>query len=211
MPDPVLEQFTPQNTTILMVDYSVGFLNSFRSHTVNDHLQATVALAQTALGFNTGFVVNLGSGQTPYPQLVNVLGDHPIIYRGGEYNALENADVLKAVEDTGRPRLVIGGISTDGCVIETAFGALRRGYTVGLVADATAGETLETHNLAVNRMIQAGVVPLSWLSLATELQYDWSTGDTAQAYFQIIAEASPGIMASVQSEHSVPGDSNDSN
>ena len=106
---------------------------------------------------------------------------------------------------------MIGGISTDGCVIETAFGALRRGYTVGLVADATAGETLETHNLAVNRMIQAGVVPLSWLSLATELQYDWSTGDTAQAYFQIIAEASPGIMASVQSEHSVPGDSNDSN
>ena len=211
MPDPVLERFTPQNTTILMVDYSVGFLNSFRSHTVSDHLQATVALAQVALGFNTGFVVNLGSGQTPYPQLVQVLGDHPIIYRGGEYNALENADVVKAVEDADRPRLVIGGISTDGCVIETAFGALRRGYTVGLVADATAGETLETHNLAVNRMIQAGVVPLSWLSLATELQYDWSTGDTAQAYFQIIAEASPGIMASVQSEHSVPGNSNGSN
>jgi Isochorismatase family len=211
MPDPALERFTPQNTTIMMVDYSVGFLNSFRSHTVNDHLQATVALAQVALGFNTGFVVNLGSGQTPYPQLVQVLGDHPIIYRGGEYNALENSDVLKAVEDAGRPRLVIGGISTDGCVIETAFGALRRGYTVGLVADATAGETLETHNLAVNRMIQAGVVPLSWLSLATELQYDWSKGDTSQAYFQIIAEASPGIMASVQSEHSVPGDSDSGN
>ena len=210
MPDPVLERFTPQNTTILMVDYSVGFLNSFRSHTVTDHLQATVALAQVGLGFHSGFVVNLGSGQTPYPQLVQVLGDHPIIYRGGEYNALENADVLKAVEDASRPRLVIGGISTDGCVIETAFGALRRGYTVGLVADATAGETLETHNLAVQRMVQAGVVPLSWLSLATEFQYDWSTGDTAQAYFQIIAEASPGIMASVQSEHAVPGGSNGS-
>ena len=99
MPDPVLERFTPQNTTILMVDYSVGFLNSFRSHTVTDHLQATVALAQAGLGFHSGFVVNLGSGQTPYPQLVQALGDHPIIYRGGEYNALENADVLKAVED----------------------------------------------------------------------------------------------------------------
>ena len=148
----------------------------------------------------------MAAGQTPYPQLDRALGDHPIIYRGGEYNALENADVLKAVEDASRPRLVIGGISTDGCVIETAFGALRRGYTVGLVADATAGETLETHELAVQRMVQAGVVPLSWLSLATELQYDWSTGDTAQAYFEIIAEASPGIMASVQSEHAVPGD-----
>jgi hypothetical protein len=203
MSEPVLEPFTPENTTIMMVDYSIGFLNSFRSHAINDHLTATVALARTALGFNTGFVVNLGAGQTPYPQLVEAVGDHPIIYRGGEYNALDNPEVAKAVEDTGRPRLVLAGISTDGCVIETAFGALRRGYTVGLVADATAGETLETHNLAVQRMVQAGVIPLSWLSLATELQMDWSKGDTAQAYFGLIAEASPGIMASVQSEHEV--------
>ncbi|HTY73320.1 MAG TPA: isochorismatase family protein [Actinomycetes bacterium] len=204
MPEPTLEPFTPDNTTILMVDYSIGFLNSFRSHAVSDHLTATVALAKTALSFKTGFVVNLGGGQKPYPQLLEALGDHPIIYRGGEYNALDNAEVAKAVEAAGRPRLVIGGISTDGCVIETAFGALRAGYTVGLVADATAGESRETHDLAVQRMVQAGVIPLSWLSLATELQMDWSRGDTANAYFELIAEASPGIMASVQSEHAVP-------
>lgn len=199
-----LEPFTPENTTILMVDYSIGFLNSFRSHTVSDHLTGTVALAKIGLGFKTGLVVNLGAGQKPYPQLVEALGDHPIIFRGGEYNALDNPDVVKAVEEAGRPRLVIGGISTDGCVIETAFGALRRGYSVGLVADATAGETRETHELALQRMIQAGVVPLSWLSLATELQMDWQRQETAKAYFSLIAEASPGIMASVQSEHAIP-------
>ncbi|HVN60333.1 MAG TPA: isochorismatase family protein [Gaiellaceae bacterium] len=204
MPEPVLERFTPENTTILMVDYSIGFLNMFRSHTINDHLQGTVALAKIGLNFGTGFVVNLGAGQKPYPQLAEAIGDHEILYRGGEYDALSNPDVLAAIEATGRDRLVIGGISTEGCVIETAFGALRRGYTVGLVGDATAGQTLENHQLAVQRMVQAGVVPLSWLSLATELQYDWSQGDTAQAYFQIIAEASPGVMAAVQSEHEVP-------
>ena len=201
MSEPILEPFTPANTTILMVDYSVGFLNSFRSHTIGDHLTATVALARTALGFNTGFVVNLGAGQKPYPQLAEALGDHPIIYRGGEYNALDNPEVREAVEETGRKRLAIGGISTDGCVIETAFGALRLGYEVALVADATAGETRETHDLAVQRMVQAGVIPVSWLSLATELQMDWSQGDTAQAYFALIAEASPGVMASVEAEH----------
>jgi len=204
MPEPILERFTPENTTILMVDYSIGFLNMFRSHTINDHLQGTVALAKIGLNFGTGFVVNLGAGQKPYPQLAEAIGDHEILYRGGEYDALSNPDVLAAIEATGRDRLVIGGISTEGCVIETAFGALRRGYTVGLVGDATAGQTLENHQLAVQRMVQAGVVPLSWLSLATELQYDWSQGDTAQAYFQIIAEASPGVMAAVQSEHEVP-------
>lgn len=199
-----LDPYTPENTTIMMVDYSIGFLNSFRSHTVSDHLTGTVALAKIGLGFNTGFVVNLGAGQKPYPQLVEALGDHPIIYRGGEYNALDNADVRKAVEEADRPRLVIGGISTDGCVIETAFGALRLGYQVGIVADATAGETRETHELALQRMFQAGVVPLSWLSLATELQMDWQRQETAGAYFSLIAEASPGVMASVQSEHETP-------
>lgn len=199
--DTVLEPFTPENTTILMVDFSAGFINTFRSHSVNEHLTATIGLAKTALGLGAGLVVNLGAGQTPYPQLVHALGDHPIIYRGGEYNALDNPRVLEAVEATGRKSLAIAGISTDGCVIETCLGALRLGYRVGLVEDATAGQTRETHEICVRRMIQAGVVPLSWLSLATEFQMNWENKSTAPAYFGLIAEASPGLMMSIQGEH----------
>ena len=201
MAESILEPFTPQNTTIMMVDYSIGFVNIFRSHRVSDHLTATVALARTALAFKTGLVVNLGKGQTPYPQLVEALGGHPILYRGGEYNALDSEEVLKAVKKAARPRLAIAGISTDGCVIETAFGALRRGYTVALVEDATAGETRETHDIAVRRMMQAGVVPLSWLSLATELQMNWENAATAPAYFKLISEAEPGLTLGIQAEH----------
>lgn len=201
----ILEAFTPENTCILMVDYSVGFVNSFRSHNVNDHITATVALAKTALGFGSGLVVNLGAGQKPYPQLVEALGDHPIIYRGGEYNALDSDKVLKAVKQTGRERIAVAGISTDGCVIETAFGALRLGYTVALVEDATAGQTRETHDICVRRMTQAGVVPVSWLSLATEFQMNWERQATAQAYFGLISEASPGLTMSIQSEHATAG------
>lgn len=201
MTDSILEPFTPQNTTVLMVDYSAGFVNAFRSHNVNEHITATVALAKTALGLRSGLVVNLGAGQKPYPQLVQALGEHSIIYRGGEYNALDNPKVRKAVEATGRKSLAVAGISTDGCVIETALGALRLGYRVALVEDATAGLTRETHDIAVRRMIQAGVVPVSWLSLATEFQMNWERKDTAQAYFSLIAEASPGLTMSIQAEH----------
>jgi len=195
------EPFTPKNTTVLMVDYSAGFINTFRSHNVNDHLTATVALAKTAVGLKTGLVVNLGAGQKPYPQLVTALGGHPIIYRGGEYNALDNPGVLDAVKKAGRNRLVIAGISTDGCVIETVLGALRLGYTVGVVEDATAGLTWETHDIAIRRMVQAGAIPLTWLSLATELQMNWEAKETAQAYFGLISEASPGLTMSINAEH----------
>jgi nicotinamidase-related amidase len=199
-----IERFTPENTTIMMIDYSVGFINTFRSHTVDEHLKATVALAKIGRGFNTGFVVNLGAGQTPYPQLVQTIGDQPVIMRGGEYNALENPDVLDAVKKTGRDHLVMAGLTTEGCLLYTALGALQLGYTVALVEDATAGATLEAHQMALQRMVQAGVVPTTWLSLATELQYDWSQGDTAKVYFDLIAENEPGLMLAVQSEHSTP-------
>ena len=195
------EPFTPENTTILMVDYSAGFANIFRSHTLHENMRAAYALAKTALGFDTGFVFNLGAGQHPYPNLMNALGDHPIIYRGGEYNALANPKVAEAVSKTGRSHLAIAGITTEGCVLYTALGALRSGYTVAIVEDATAGETREAHDMAIQRMIQAGVIPTTVLSFATELQADWANAKSAQAYFSMIAEASPGLNLGIQVEH----------
>jgi nicotinamidase-related amidase len=201
MPASILEPFTPENTTIVMVDHSIGFVNLFRSHTISENIRGTAALAKVARGFDTGLVVNLGKGQTPYPQLVDALGDHPIIYRGGEYNALDNTAVLKAVEKAGRPNLAIAGLTTEGCVLYTVLGALRRGYRVAVVLDATAGETREAHDIAVQRMMQLGVVPTTWLSLATELQGNWENGKTAQQYFNLIAEYSPGLHLGIQLEH----------
>ena len=205
MANALLDPFRPNNTTVLMVDYSVGFINSFRSHQTTDHITATVALAKTAIGLRSGLVVNLGAGQKPYPQLLKALGDHPIIYRGGEYNALDAPNVLEAVKKTGRQRLAIAGISTDGCVIETVLGALRLGYTVAVVEDATAGQTRETHDICMRRMVQAGAVPVTWLSLATEFQMNWENKETAQAYFGLIAEASPGLTMSIEAEHASMG------
>jgi nicotinamidase-related amidase len=195
------ERFTPENTTILMVDYSIGFANIFRSHTFNDNNRAAVSLAKTAMGFKTGFVFNLGAGQKPYPDLVKAVGDHPIIYRGGEYNALDSPKVAEAVKNTGATHLAIAGISTEGCVLYTALGALRQGYTVAIVEDATAGETLEAHNYAMQRMIQAGIIPTTVISFATELQNDWASQKTAQAYFNMIADAEPGLKLGIDAEH----------
>jgi hypothetical protein len=72
---------------------------------------------------------------------------------------------------------------------------------VAIVEDATAGETREAHDMAIQRMIQAGVIPTTVLSFATELQADWANAKSAQAYFSMIAEASPGLNLGIQVEH----------
>ena len=187
----IFEPFTPQNTTILMVDYNIGFLNIARSHDPAVHMKAATALLKIALGFNTGLVFNLGKGQTAYPELAKALGDRPILYRGSELNAFDSPKVVEAVKKIGRSHLAVAGLTTEGCVGRTAMSALRSGYTVTLIVDATAGETLEAHQVALQRLVQAGVVPYTWGSLLDEFQGSWENAKTAQQYFNIRGEASP--------------------
>jgi nicotinamidase-related amidase len=197
----VTESLTPDNTTIVLIDYAVGFANLFRSHTVAENVRAATALARTAQAFDTGLVVTHGQdsdGPGPiYPQLTNVLGDQPIIRRAGEFNAFDYPDFAEAVKNTGRSHLAIAGLMTEGCVLFTVLGALQRGYSVSVVVDASAGETHETHEAAVQRMTQLGVVPVTWLSLATEFQVSWGSLRTVQQYTRLITEYSPQLGMSI--------------
>jgi nicotinamidase-related amidase len=185
------EPFTPQNSTFLLVDYNIAFTNVIRSHTPTENLRNAKALMKTALAFNTGLIFNLGVGQYPYPELAQLLGNRPIVWRGSELNAWNSPIVVEAVRKTGRSHLVVAGLTTEGCVGRTAMSALRDGYTVSLCVDATAGETTEAHEVALQRLVQAGVVPYTWGSLLDEFQGSWQDPRTNQAYFEIRGEASP--------------------
>ena len=171
-----LEPLTPENTTIILIDHAVGFANILRSHDLALHLNNVVGLAKLAVTFNTGLVVTNGEPSKPsgalYPQLLEVIGDHPVVERGGNFNGFLDPAFAAAVEATGRKKLVIAGISTEGCVLQTVLGALRLDYDVYVVADASASVTLETHDTAIMRMVQAGATPVTWFSLAGELTVD---------------------------------------
>jgi len=133
-----------------------------------------VALAKTAVGYGVPLVVSTGPQNDPrgplYPEVATVIGDHPVIHRGGSFDAFDFPGFEAAVAETGMRHLVIAGLMTEGCILHTTLGALRRDYGVSLVIDATAGENTAIHDAAVTRLLQLGVVPVSWLSFASELQ-----------------------------------------
>jgi len=171
-----LEPLTPADSTVVLVDHAVGFANVLGSHDLPQHINNVVGLAKLALTFQTGLVVTNGLPSKPsgplYPQLLDVIGDHPVIERGGNFDSFLDPAFAEAIEDTGRRRLIIAGVSTEGCVLQTVLGALRRGYEVYVVVDASASVTRETHDTAVMRMVQAGAVPVTWFSLAGEMTVD---------------------------------------
>ena len=77
---------------------------------------------------------------------------------------------------------------------------LERGYEVYIAVDATAGETLETHQVAVQRMIQAGVVPVTWLSLASQYQGSYTNHETVQGFLGLMTRHSAAFGMLLQGQ-----------
>jgi nicotinamidase-related amidase len=191
-----IERRTPENTAIVLIDYVTGFANLFHSQPLPENIAAGIALTKIAFGYGVPLVVTAGPEQDPrgplYPQLTEVLGDHPVVHRGGSFDAFAHPGFAEAIEATGRKHLVIAGLMSEGCILYTSLEALRRGYTVSIVVDATAGATTVIHDAAIARLTQLGVTPTSWLSFASELQVSYDNLETVGTYLQLQAYA-PGF------------------
>ncbi|GAA2972750.1 isochorismatase family protein [Streptomyces enissocaesilis] len=191
-----IDRRSADNTGIVLIDYVTGFANVFTSQNVSENINGAVALAKTALGYEVPLVVTLGPEQDPrgplYPELSAVLGEHPLVHRGGSFDAFDHQGFETAVAAMDRKHLVLAGLMTEGCIVHTALGALRRDYEVSLVIDATAGETPAIHDAAVTRLVQLGVTPTSWLSLASEFQRTYDDEKSVGVYYDLLT-LKPGM------------------
>jgi nicotinamidase-related amidase len=191
-----IERRTRDNTAIVLVDYVTGYANLIRSHPLEENITGGVALARLALGYGMPLVVSLGPERDPrgglYPALAREIGDHPLVHRAGSFDAFGFPGFEEAIEATGVRHLVFGGLTTEGCVQHTAIGALRRGYGVTVVADAVAGLSRIAHDTAMSRLVQLGVVPATWLSLASEIQVTYDDHTTVDV-FASIQSLSPSL------------------
>ena len=186
-----------EHVAVVMIDHAVGFGNLFRSHNLADHVNNSVGLAKTALAFDLPLVVTNGADTDPsgplFGQLKQVLGEKEVIVRRGNFDAFATERFADAVTATGRRKLLLSGLMTEGCVLQTALSGIERGYDVHVVVDAVAGETREIHDAAVQRMVQAGAVPVTWLSVASEFQGTYENLATVAQFMGLMAEHSPTL------------------
>jgi nicotinamidase-related amidase len=152
-------------------------------------LKNAVSTVRTIKAFGVPVVhstVNVASGQGPtLPELAGLLAEDKPLDRTTT-NSWEDLEFVQAVHATGRRKLVICALWTEICMAFTALDALREGYEVYPVVDAIGGTSPEAHRAGLDRVIQAGGQPISWVSLAVELQRDWARQDTVQAIIEIV-------------------------
>jgi len=198
----VPEPLSPANSTVVLVDYAIGFANLIGSHDLKQHINNVVGLTKTAKWYGSGLVVTNGQPNKPsgplYPEVLEVIGDRPVIERTVDFNSFLDARFAQAVRAEGRQNLIVGGIATDGCVLQTVLGGLREGYRVHVVVDASASLSAEAHDTAVQRMIQAGAVPVTWFSLAAEFQLQPEFHD-APHRLRLMQEHVPSMAVSARS------------
>ncbi len=189
--DPVADHLlTPQNTAFLLIDYQPSQLAGVHSMDRDLLLKNAVSVVKTIKTFEVPVVhstinVATGRGQPTLPELAGPLADDKPLDRTTT-NSWEDIEFVQAVHATGRRKLILCALWTEICMAFTALDALREGYEVYPVVDAIGGTSPEAHRAGLDRVIQAGGQPVSWLALAVELQRDWARQDTVQAIIDIV-------------------------
>lgn len=174
---------TPQNAVLALIDYQPEQYAGVHSVDHDELLAHVTMLGRIATTFevpvvlSTVYVKHGMSGTNP--ELRAALPGVPEIDRTS-MNSWEDPDFRAAVEKTGRKKLVIAGLWTEVCVAFPTIDALRAGYEVFVVVDAIGGVSRVAHESAMQRMTQAGAIPISVLGLACELQRDWGRPDSEQ-------------------------------
>jgi nicotinamidase-related amidase len=181
---------TPQNAALVVIDYQPSQFAAVRSIDRDLLLQNIVSTVKTARAFGLPIVhstVNVATGrqQPTVPVLAELLEDNPPIDRTTT-NAWEDDGFLAAVRATGRRKLILCALWTEICMTFPALDALRERYEVYPVVDAIGGTSEEAHRAGLERVVQAGGSPISWVALAVELQRDWARDETLADVIEIV-------------------------
>ena len=166
-----------ETAALLLVDHQVGLFSLVGDYSPEEFRNNVLALAGCGKTFQLPTILTTSAETGPngvlMPELKAMFPDAPFIPRPGQINAWDNEDFVKAVKKTGRRQLIIAGIVTDVCVAFPTLSALREGYQVFVVADASGTFNKQVADAALMRMAHAGAVITNWFAVACELQRDW--------------------------------------
>src|SRR6202047_2325704 len=188
--DPLADHLiTPATSALAVIDYQPSQIEAFRSIDHDLLLKNVVTTVKVAKLFGVPIIhstINVANGQGPtLPGLAEELADSPPIDLT-QINSWEDVEFLAAVRATGRRKLILCALWTEVCMTFPALDALRDGYDVYPVADAIGGTSEVAHTTGIERVVQAGAQPVTWVALAVELQRDWARLETVQEVVQIV-------------------------
>jgi len=180
----------PEDSILVLIDHQPYQFANLHSHEPTMIINNVVALAKLAKVFKVPTILTSvieERGGYLIKGLLDVFPEQKPIDRTF-INTWEDPKVTDIVKKSGRKQLILAGLFTEICVVMPAIQALGEGYDVFVVTDACGGVSVEAHDMAVRRMVQAGVVPINWLAVLGEWQRDWAREKSAAGVTGVVLE-----------------------
>lgn len=180
-PTPGSQLVSPGDHTLIMIDFQSQM--SFATRSIDAVLLRNNAalVANAATGFKVSTILTTVAEKTfsgpMFEEITTAFPGRELLDRTS-MNTWEDAAVIEEVNRIGKKRLVLCGLWTSVCIVGPALSALDQGFEVYVIADACGDVSDEAHERAMERMIQAGVRPMTSLQYILELQRDWARVET---------------------------------
>ena len=170
----------PEDSVVVLIDHQPFQFANLHSHEPTVIVNNVVGLAKAAKAYGVPTILSTvleARGGHLIKPLQDVFPEQKPIDRT-TINTWEDPRVVEAVKKTGRKQLILAALWTEICLAMPAIHAIDDGYDVFVVTDASGGVSPEAHDMAIRRMVAAGITPITWLAVASEWQRDWAREKT---------------------------------
>ena len=194
------EYFSSENSALVLIDHQLGTMKLIQTLNQEDVKKKTLALAKAAKILGMPTVLTSSQEQNVQGPILEEFADilpdayENRIQRIGIVNAWDDGGFVKAIEATGRKNLVMAGVTTDVCLVFPAISAVRDGYNVQVVLDASGSPYELSEGTSRIRMEKEGVVLTATNTMLAELAKDWSRPEGGELLGIMFQDVLPAVF-----------------
>lgn len=170
-----------QQAMLVIIDVQQAFMEPVKK--MKSVVKKTTILAQAANLLSLPIIVSeqypKGLGHTVEP-LASELGNH-ILFEKTTFSCMGQPGIQQVISSTNRQQVIIAGVETHVCVLQTALDLLEAGKEVFIVEDAVSSRNSNDKKIALARLAQSGAIITSTEAILLEL-----IGDSRHEQFKSI-------------------------
>jgi len=200
-PSPAL--LNPTNHTLVLIDHESQMALATKNIDIPELRNNTAIVAGASRIFNVPTVVTTVAEKSfsgPVFFEISEFYPGPYIDRT-TMNTWEDVNAHKAITGKGNKRIVLAGLWTGVCIVGPALSAIAEGYEVYIITDACGDVSKEAHDMAIQRMVAAGVQPMTSVQYLLELQRDWARTGTYKAVTDLVKKYGGAYGVGIQYAH----------
>lgn len=163
-------KITSENTVAMLIDFQEKLVPAiYENETLIEETKKLIEglnVLNCPMIFTQQYTKGLGM---TVETLQNAYKDTFTYFDKTTFSCMDNEEIRTAVESLGKKNVIIAGMESHICVMQTVVDLLKEGYQVYLVADCIGSRTEFNKQIGLQRMMQEGAKITSLESVLFEL------------------------------------------